>query len=134
MHAVDKVGQSAIGDITSRKDCVEVNHFLEGLVLLQKLHDQEKWVESLSKHRNDYDNILVANPHLTTTQIQRDLNGTYMSAVYNIMQFSLRSKCDLLTYKEMCPCVPRFLKENYWNFAMEVEAVLCISKDNVFSV
>ena len=133
MHDTDKVGQSAIGELTRRKDRAEVNPFPEGLALLKKLSDQRKQFESSSKHRNDYDDMLAANPYLPTTKIQRDLNGTRMSAVYNLIQSSLRSKRALLAYKAMHPSAPRFLKEDDWNFSVEVEAVLCISKDNVFA-
>ena len=108
MHDTDKVGQSAIGELTRSKDHIVVNPFPEGLELLQKLRDQAKWFESSSKHRNDYADMLTANPHLPTTKIQRDLNGTRMSAVYNLIQSSLSSKRALLTYKALYPNIPRF--------------------------
>ena len=131
MHDADKVGQSAIGELTRSKDHIVVNPFPEGLELLKKLRDQAKWFESSSKHRNDYADMLTANPHLPTTKIQRDLNGTRMSAVYNLIQSSLRSKRAILTYKALYPNVPRFLTEEDWIFSVEVEAVLRISKDNI---
>lgn len=49
--------------------------------------------------------MLAANAHLPTTNIQRDLNSTCMSTVYNLIQCSLRSKCPLPTYKAMHPSV-----------------------------
>ena len=54
-----------------------------------------------------------------------------MSAVYNLIQSSLRSKRAILTYKALYPNIPRFLTEEDWIFSVEVEAVLRISKDNV---
>lgn len=85
MHNTDKVGQSAIGELTRRKDGREMNPFPEGLQLLKKFRHQTKWFESSSKHRNDYDDMLTANPHLPNTKIQRDMNGTRVSAVYNLI-------------------------------------------------
>ena len=62
--------------------------------------------------------MLTANPHLPNTKIQRDLNGTHMSAVYNLIQSSLRSKRALLTYQALYFNVPTFLKEEDWNFSV----------------
>ena len=75
--------------------------------------------------------MLTANLHLYTTKIQRDLNGTRMSAVYNLIQSSLRSKRALLTHKTVYPNVPRCLKEEDYNFSIEVEVVIRISKDDI---
>ena len=57
MHDTDKVGQSAIGELTRRKDGEEVNPFPEGLALLKKLRDQAKWFGSSPKHQNEYNDM-----------------------------------------------------------------------------
>ena len=76
--------------------------------------------------------MLQSNPHLPSTRIQRDLNGTRISSVYNLVRLSMRAKRSLLAYKDLYPnTVPELLDNDDWKFTVEVEAILRIIKDNV---
>ena len=132
MHDTYKVGKSVIGELVRTKNKVEIKPSPEGLDLMKKLCDQAKWFESSSKHCNEFDNMLQSNPYLPSTRIQRDLNGTRISSVYNLVQYYLRAKRSLLSYRALYPnTVPELLDNDDWAFTVEVEDILKISKDNV---
>ena len=43
----------------------------------------------------------------------------------------MRAKCVLVTCKEMCPDILRFLQDKHGRFSVETKAMLQIIKDNV---
>ena len=98
MYDNDKVGQSAISELARSKNKEPINPFPEGVSIMKKLHDQAKYFESSIKNSQNYNLVLKDNPTLLVAKIKRDLNGTQMSAVYNLVRSSIHTKPTLVVY------------------------------------
>ena len=90
MHDGDKVGQSAVGELT-RKDGHgnTVNPFDEGLALISKLRKQARHFTSTHSNRVSYRKVLEQNKQLPKCSIEDDKNGTRVASVYNLIRSSL---------------------------------------------
>jgi len=127
MHNGDKVGASAIGELVRKRSGIIINAFDTGTDLLKKLRDQAKHFCSSHKNRGNYDRILIQNPGLPRTTINRDLNTTRISSVYNLLRSSLRLKRSLQMYYTAYNLQP-YLSDVDWIFCREAEAILRASK------
>ena len=127
MHDGDKVGASAIGELVRKRGGRIINAFDTGTDLLKKLHNQAKHFCSSHTNRANYDRILIQNPGLPRTTINRDLNTTRISSVYNLLRSSLRLKRSLQMYYTVYNLQP-YLSDVDWIFYGEAEAILRASK------
>jgi len=140
MHDGDKIGASAIGRLV-RKDGRGgiVNSFPEGQALEVKLNAQAKHFSAVHKNRQRYQDIIGSSnedQNLPTTMIKQDLCGTRMSSFHGLVRSTLKVKKSLDLYfltrrNEQGSTVTDFLSTEDWKFALEVEAILNISKDLV---
>jgi len=138
MHDGDKVGASAIGRLV-RKDGRRnvVNPFPEGQELEKKLNLQAKHFSSSGTNRQRYLDIIGsadARDSLPLNMIKQDLCGTRMSSFHGLVRSTLKIKKCLDLYfatrkNERNSTVSDFLDADDWKLALEMEAVLNISKD-----
>jgi len=96
--------------------------------LLKKLRDQAKQFQQSSKNRNAYDDVCSANPDLTCTEIQRDLNTTRISSVQNLLKSSVRVKQSLSIFYATTGNESPPLGVDDWKFAKEAEGILNMAK------
>ena len=140
MHDGDKVGASAIGRLV-RKDGRGgiVNPFPEGKALEVKLNAQAKHFSAVHKNRQRHQEIIGSSnedQNLPSTMIKQDLCGTRMSSFHGLVRSTLKIKKSLDLYfltrrNEQGSTVTDFLSTEDWKFALEVEAILNVSKDLV---
>ena len=90
MHDGDKIGRSAIGELTRSNKKVVINPFVEGKALMKRFQDLGKHFSSTEKNRLNYAAVLNQHPELPTATIQRDLNKTRIEARHKLLQSSLR--------------------------------------------
>ena len=95
---------------------------------MHKLRNQAKHFYSSHTNRVNYDEFLNNHQELPSNVILRDLNETRIASRYYLLRSSLRLKQSLTMYFGLYQ-IPQKLDENEWEFAREVEAVLCISKE-----
>ena len=140
MHDGDKVGASAIGRLV-RKDGRGgvVNSFPAGKDSEKKLNAQAKHFSAVHKNRQRFLEIIGSanqDQNFPTTMIKQYLCGTPMSSFHQVVRSTLKVKKSLDLYfmnrrNEQGSTVKDFLSTEDWKFALEVEAILNISKDQV---
>lgn len=140
MHNDDKVGASAIGRLV-RKDGSGgiVNSFPEGQALEKKLNAQAKHFSAIHSNHQRYQDIIGSangDQNFPMTMIKQDLCGTRMSSFHQLVRSILKIKKSLDLYflirrTESVTTVSDYLSQDDWEFALEVEVILNISKDLV---
>ena len=123
MHDGDKIGRSAIGELTRSKNKVVVNPFPEGKALMLKFQGLAKHFVQAKVHRDNYDIILERNPNIPKTKIQRDLNSTRIEARHLLAKSAMRIKKGIEHYSVAHSPVG-FPTAHEWNSLREVEGVL----------
>ena len=76
MHKGDKLGRSAVGELTRSRGNIVANPFPDGLEILQLLRDMVKHFESNPTNKEKYDSVLQDHRYLPRNAFKRDLNGT----------------------------------------------------------
>ena len=104
----------------------------------KKLNEQAKHFSSSGTNRQRYFDIIGADPRddLPQTMIKQDLCGTRMSSFHGLVRSTLKIKKSLDLYfatrrNEHNSTVNDYLNAEDWNLALEMEAILNISKDLV---
>ena len=110
MHQGDKIGASAVGELTRSRDGVVINAFPESLEIIQLLRDMVKHFESNPTNRKNYDSVLQDHLYLPRNAFKRDLNGTRISSVYNLIRSCLMFQCNCKMYRRPLYSFHQFLK------------------------
>ena len=140
MHGGGKFGASTIGRLVQKYGRGGVvNSFPIGQLLEKKLNAQAKHFLAVQKNRQRLLEIIASvnqDQNFPTTMIKQDLCGTWMSSFHQFVRSTLKVKKSLDFYfmtrrNEQGSTVTDFLSTEYWKFALEVEAILNISKDLV---
>ena len=127
MHDGDKIGKSAIGDLTRSKGKIGVNPFPAGVKLSLKFQNVAKYFKSTLENRNNYKKIVDDDDNLPVCGIKRDLSGTRIQARYLLFLSSLRIKKAIRMYEAKHE-PNSFPTEGEWKSAREVEGVLRCAK------
>ena len=69
MQDGDKIGRSAIGELTRSKKKVIINPFVEGKALMKRFQDLAKHFSSTEKNRLNYTAVLIQHPELPQATI-----------------------------------------------------------------
>ena len=136
MHDGDEVGVSAIGRPVRDKLRNVLDPFPAGQALEKKLDDQAKHFSCSHSNRQRYMDIVgsAAEDQDLTTIIKQDLCEAGINNFHELLRSSLKLKKSLDLYfstrsNEPGSSITDFLTTDDWRFALEVEAILNISKD-----
>ena len=81
----DKIGRSAIGELTRSNKKVVINPFIEGKALMKRFQDLGQIFSSTEQNRPNYAAVLNLHPELPRATIQRDLNKTRINACHKLI-------------------------------------------------
>ena len=99
-HQGDNVGSTAAGELTRSINSFVVSPFPECLEILELLCRMVNKIESNPTNKKNYDAFLLEHRCLTKNAFERQLSGTRIIAVCNVIRSCLRLKQSVSVHCE----------------------------------